>query len=162
MSRVYNFSAGPAALPAEVMQRARDEFLDVSGTGLSAMEMSHRSKAFMAITEQAEADLRELLSIPSNYKVLFLQGGATLQFSMVPLNLLHGKKKADYFRTGHWSAKSVEEARRFCTVNLAVDTEADKYTCVPAAGEWKLDPDAAYVHYTPNETIHGVEFHEVP
>lgn len=161
MSRVHNFSAGPAALPADVMQRAKDEFLDVNGTRLSAMEMSHRSKAFMAIAEQAESDLRELLAIPSNYKVLFLQGGATLQFGMVPLNLLGDKKRADYFRTGHWSAKAVEDAKRICNVNLAVDT-SDNYRNIPDASRWKLDSGAAYVHYTPNETIHGVEFHEVP
>ncbi len=162
MSQVFNFSAGPAALPADVMRQAQEEFRDVNGSGLSAMEMSHRSKAFMAIAEQAESDLRELLSIPSNYKVLFLQGGATLQYDMVPLNLLRDKKRADYFRTGHWSAKAVEEARRFCDVNLAVDTKASNYSWLPEAGEWKLDPDAAYVHYTPNETIHGVEFHAIP
>lgn len=161
MSRVYNFSAGPAALPAAVMQRAKDEFLNVNGTQLSAMEMSHRSKAFMAIAEQAEADLRDLLDIPSNYKALFLQGGATLQFGMVPLNLLNNKKSADYFRTGHWSAKAVEDAKRICNVNLAVDT-SDKYQNIPDVSQWRLDPDAAYVHYTPNETIHGVEFHEIP
>ncbi|HEX7047187.1 MAG TPA: 3-phosphoserine/phosphohydroxythreonine transaminase [Gammaproteobacteria bacterium] len=162
MSEIYNFSAGPAALPADVMQRAKEEFLDVNGSGLSAMEMSHRSKAFLTIAERAEADLRELLSIPSNYKVLFLQGGATLQYDMVPLNLLREKKRADYFRTGHWSAKAVEEAKRFCTINLAVDTEAEKYSCLPDSTQWKLDSNAAYVHYTPNETIHGVEFHEIP
>lgn len=166
MSRVYNFSAGPAALPAAVMERAQDEFLDANGTQLSAMEMSHRSKAYVAIAEQAEADLRDLLAIPSNYKVLFLQGGATLQFGMVPLNLLgpasvEHKKSADYFRTGHWSAKAVEDAMRICNVNLAVDT-ADKYQGIPDVSKWQLDPDAAYVHYTPNETIHGVEFHEIP
>jgi len=161
MAPVYNFSAGPAALPADVMRQAKDEFLDVNGTGLSAMEMSHRSKAFMAIAGQAESDLRELLSIPSNYKVLFLQGGATLQFGMVPLNLLGDKKGADYFRTGHWSAKAVEDAKRICNVNLAADT-ADSYQSLPDASQWRLDPDAAYVHYTPNETIHGVEFHDIP
>ncbi len=162
MSRVYNFSAGPAALPEAVMHRARDEFLDVNASGLSAMEMSHRSRDFIAIAAQAEADLRQLLSIPSNYKVLFLQGGATLQFAMIPLNLLHGRERADYFRTGHWSAKAVEEARRFCTVNLVVDTQAENFTSIPDASSWQLDADAAYVHYTPNETIHGVEFHDVP
>src|SRR5690606_20375783 len=162
MSQVYNFSAGPAALPREVMQRAREEFLNVNGTGLAALEMSHRSKAFIAIAEQAEADLRELMRIPATYKVLFLQGGATLQFGMVPLNLLQGRNKADYFLTGHWSAKAVEDARRLCDVNLAVNTSANGFTRLPPADEWKLDAEAAYVHYTPNETIHGVEFHEVP
>lgn len=159
---IYNFSAGPAALPAAVMERAKAEFLDVNGTRLSAMEMSHRSKAFVAIAEQAEADLRELLNVPSNYKVLFLQGGATLQFGMVPINLLREKQCADYFRTGHWSAKAVDDARRICDVNLAVDTSAGAYRSIPDASEWQLDPNAAYVHYTPNETIHGVEFHDIP
>lgn len=162
MSQVYNFSAGPAALPAAVMERARAEFLDVNGTLLSAMEISHRSKAFIAIAEQAEADLRELLGIPSSYHVLFLQGGATLQFGMVPLNLLGDKSGADYFLTGHWSAKAVDDARRLCHVNLAVDTSGDQYRSIPDVSEWRLDPDAAYVHYTPNETIHGVEFHQIP
>lgn len=162
MSRVYNFSAGPAALPAEVMRRAQAEFRDCNGTGMSAMEMSHRSKAFIAIAEQAEADLRELLVIPANYKVLFLQGGATMQFGAIPLNLLRGKNTADYFRTGAWSEKAVKEAQRFCAVNLAVDTQAGNYTDIPDASEWKFSKDAAYVHYTPNETIHGVEFHDVP
>src|SRR5690606_28140741 len=148
MSRVYNFSAGPAALPHEVMQRAREEFLDVDSTGMSAMEMSHRSKAFLAIAARAEADLRELLNIPSNYKVLFLQGGATLQFAMVPLNLLRGARRADYFRTGHWSAKAVDEARRFCEVNLVADTAAENYTAIPPAAQWRFNTDAAYVHYT--------------
>ena len=162
MSRVYNFSAGPAALPVEVMQRAREEFLDLRGSGMSAMEMSHRSKAFTAIAEQAEADLRELLAIPPEYRVLFLQGGATLQFGMVPLNLLGGKTDADYFRTGHWSAKAVEDASRICKVHLAADTKNDGYRSIPDPSAWQLDPDAAYMHYTPNETIHGVEFHDVP
>ncbi|HLU61121.1 MAG TPA: 3-phosphoserine/phosphohydroxythreonine transaminase [Gammaproteobacteria bacterium] len=162
MGHVYNFSAGPAALPREVMQRAREEFLDVNGTGLAALEMSHRSKSFIAIAEQAEADLRELMNIPANYKVLFLQGGATMQFGMIPLNLLQGKNKADYFLTGHWSARAVDDARRLCEVNLAVDASDNGFTRLPPSGEWRLDGDAAYVHYTPNETIHGLEFHEIP
>ncbi len=161
MNRVFNFSAGPAALPTEVMVEARDEFLDAGGSGMSVMEMSHRSKRFMAIAEQAEADLRELMDIPSSYRVLFLQGGATTQFAMVPLNLLHGRKKADYLLTGYWGAKAVKEARRLCAVNLALDT-GPEFTSIPDPSTWKLDPDAAFVHYTPNETIGGVEFSFVP
>ncbi len=162
MSRIYNFSAGPAVLPEDVLQQARDEMLDWNGSGMSVMEMSHRGKEFMSIAERAEADLRELLAIPANYKVLFLQGGASSQFSMVPLNLLRGKKSADYINTGMWSKKAIDEAKRFCAVNVAASSEASKFTSIPARGEWKLDGDAAYVHYTPNETIGGVEFHWVP
>src|SRR3569832_2665056 len=162
MSRVYNFSAGPAMLPEEVLKQARDEMLDWNGSGMSVMEMSHRGKEFMSIAEHAEADLRELLAIPSNYKVLFLQGGASSQFAMVPLNLLRGKKSADYVNTGMWSKKAFDEAKRFCAVNVAASSEASKFTSVPAQTEWKLSGDAAYVHYTPNETIGGVEFHWVP
>jgi len=162
MARIYNFSAGPAVLPEEVLSQARDEMLDWRGSGMSVMEMSHRGKEFMSIAEQAEADLRELLAIPSNYKVLFLQGGASSQFAMVPLNLLRGKKSADYVNTGMWSKKAIDEAKRFCAVNVAASSEASKFTSVPAQTEWKLSGDAAYVHYTPNETIGGVEFHWVP
>ena len=162
MPRIYNFSAGPAMLPEEVLGQARDEMLDWNGSGMSVMEMSHRGKEFMGIAERAEADLRELLAIPANYKVLFLQGGASSQFAMVPLNLLRSKKTADYVNTGMWSKKAIDEAKRFCTVNVAASSEADKFTSVPAQREWRLDPNAAYVHYTPNETIGGVEFHWVP
>lgn len=162
MSRIYNFSAGPAVLPEDVLRQARDEMLDWNGSGMSVMEMSHRGKEFVSIAERAEADLRELLAIPANYKVLFLQGGASSQFSMVPLNLLRGKKSADYINTGMWSKKAIDEAKRFCAVNVAASSEASKFTSIPARGEWKLDGDAAYVHYTPNETIGGVEFHWVP
>jgi len=162
MSRVYNFSAGPAMLPEEVLKQARDEMLDWNGSGMSVMEMSHRGKEFMSIAEHAEADLRELLAIPSNYKVLFLQGGASSQFAMVPLNLLRGKKSADYVNTGMWSKKAIDEAKRFCTVNVAASSETSKFTSVPAQADWKLSADAAYVHYTPNETIGGVEFHWIP
>ncbi|MEK7322906.1 MAG: 3-phosphoserine/phosphohydroxythreonine transaminase [Pseudomonadota bacterium] len=162
MSRIYNFSAGPAVLPEEVLNQARDEMLDWNGSGMSVMEMSHRGKEFMSIAERAEADLRELLAIPANYKVLFLQGGASSQFAMVPLNLLRGKTSADYVNTGMWSKKAIDEAKRFCTVNVAASSEADKFTSVPARSEWKLGSNAAYVHYTPNETIGGVEFHWVP
>ncbi|MBI3562297.1 MAG: 3-phosphoserine/phosphohydroxythreonine transaminase [Gammaproteobacteria bacterium] len=162
MTRVFNFSAGPAVLPQSVLERARDEMLDWQGSGMSVMEMSHRDKDFISIATKAEADLRELMNISNDYAVLFLQGGATLQFSMIPMNLLRGKTKADYLQTGSWSVGAVKEAKRYCQVNLAVNTEASKFTTIPPRVEWKLDPQAAYVHYTPNETIHGVEFHTVP
>jgi phosphoserine aminotransferase len=129
---------------------------------MSVMEMSHRGKEFLSIAEQAEADLRELLAIPENYRVLFLQGGATSQFSMVPLNLLRGKQQADYINTGAWSKKAIAEAGRFCEVNVAASAEDSRFTTIPAVESWQLNPDAAYVHYTPNETIGGVEFHQVP
>ncbi|MFQ5487706.1 MAG: aminotransferase class V-fold PLP-dependent enzyme, partial [Gammaproteobacteria bacterium] len=132
MTRVYNFSAGPAMLPEEVLQQAREEMLDWRGSGMSVMEMSHRGKEFMSIAQQAESDLRELLAVPDNYKVLFLQGGASSQFAMVPLNLLGGKEKADYFRTGSWSKKAIAEAKRFCEVNVVADSERDgSFTRVP-------------------------------
>jgi phosphoserine aminotransferase len=162
MSRIYNFSAGPAMLPEEVLQQAREEMLEWHGSGMAVMEMSHRGKEFMSIAAQAEADLRELLAVPANYKVLFLQGGASSQFAMVPLNLLRGKTGADYINTGMWSKKAIDEAKRFCTVNVAASSETTKYTTIPARTQWKLNPDAAYVHYTPNETIGGVEFHWIP
>lgn len=162
MSRVFNFSAGPAILPTEVLERARDEMLDWNGTGMSVMEMSHRGKAYMSIAAKAEADLRELMSIPDNYKVLFLQGGASSQFAMVPINLLGDKTSADYILTGQWSKKAISEAKRYCKVNIVADTSDSKFTTVPAAQDLKFDPDAAYVHYTPNETIVGVEFPYIP
>ena len=162
MARVFNFSAGPAVLPEEVLERAREEMLDWNGSGMSVMEMSHRGKEFMSIAQQAEADLRELLAIPADYKVLFLQGGASSQFSMVPMNLLRGKSGADYVNTGEWSKKAIKEAKRYCNVNVAATAEASGFTGVPAQSTWKLDPNAAYVHYTPNETIGGVEFDFVP
>ncbi len=162
MSRVFNFSAGPAALPAEVLQQAQAEILDWNGSGMSVMEMSHRGKVYMSIAAKAEADLRELMDIPENYKVLFLQGGASSQFAMVPINLLNGKKSADYLLTGQWSKKAVAEAKRYCNVNLIADTTDSKFTTVPEASSLKFDPDAAYVHYTPNETIVGVEFDYIP
>ena len=162
MTRIYNFSAGPAVLPEEVLARARDELVDWRGKGMSVMEMSHRGKDFMSIAAQAEQDLRELMAIPANYKVLFLQGGASLQFSMIPLNLLGAKKTADYFNTGAWSQKAIAEAKRYCQVNVCASSEATRFSSVPPRSEWKLNPDAAYVHYTPNETIGGVEFAEIP
>ena len=162
MSRVFNFSAGPAALPTEVLEQAQAEMLDWNGSGMSVMEMSHRGKDYMSIAAKAEADLRELMSIPDNYKVLFAQGGASSQFAMVPINLLNGKKSADYLLTGQWSKKAVAEAKRYCDVNLVADTTDSKFTTVPDEAGLNFDPDAAYVHYTPNETIVGVEFDYVP
>ena len=162
MARIYNFSAGPAMLPEAVLQQAQEEMLDWQGSGMSVMEMSHRGKEFVSIAEQAEADLRELMSIPDNYKVLFLQGGASSQFAMVPMNLLRGKDSADYINTGSWSKKAIAEAKRYCKVNLAATTEESKFTRAPAQDELKLDSSAAFVHYTPNETIGGVEFPYVP
>jgi len=162
MSRVYNFSAGPAALPTDVLEQAQAEMLDWNGSGMSVMEMSHRGKDYMSIAAKAEADLRELMDIPANYKVLFLQGGASSQFAMVPINLLNGKKSADYLLTGQWSKKAVAEAKRYCNVNLVADTSDSNFTTVPAADSLKFDSDAAYVHYTPNETIVGVEFDYIP
>ncbi|HEY6095814.1 MAG TPA: 3-phosphoserine/phosphohydroxythreonine transaminase [Gallionellaceae bacterium] len=159
---IYNFSAGPAVLPQSVLQQAREELLDWHGSGMSVMEMSHRGKEFMGIAAQAEADLRELMRIPANYKVLFLQGGASLQFAMVPLNLLHGKESADYVNTGIWSKKAISEAKKYCTVNEAASSADQGFTYVPAQSAWQCSPDAAYVHYCPNETIGGVEFNWIP
>ena len=159
MSRIFNFSAGPAMLPAEVLARAGDEMLDWRGSGMGVMEMSHRGKEFIGIHAEAEKDLRELLAIPSNYKVLFLQGGATLQFAQIPMNLLHGKGKADYVVTGEWSKKAVKEASALCDVAIAATSEDRSFNYAPPQAVWKLRSDAAYVHYCSNETIGGVEFH---
>ena len=162
MSRVYNFSAGPAMLPEAVLQRAEKEFLDWNNSGMNVMEMSHRGKEFMSIATQAEADLRNVMNIPDNYKVLFLQGGATAQFTAIPMNLLRGKTSADYFNTGQWSKKAIAEAKRYCDVNIVASSEADNFATVPDKSTWNLNPDAAYVHYTANETIGGVEFDHIP
>ena len=162
MSRVFNFSAGPAALPEEVLALARDEMLDWHGSGMSVMEMSHRGKEFISIAAAAEADLRDLLRIPADYKVLFLQGGALAENAIVPMNLLRGKTTADYVNTGEWSKKSIKEAGKYCTVNIAASAEDRKFTCVPKQETWKLSPDAAYVHVCTNETIGGVEYHWTP
>src|SRR5512137_174839 len=137
MSRVFNFSAGPAALPAEVLEQLRDEMLDWHGQGMSVMEMSHRGKAFVGIAQQAEADLRELLAVPSNYKVLFLQGGATAQFAAIPLNLTGPDSVVDYVNTGAWSKKAIGEAKKYCKVNVVADAAASNYSHVPAQSEWK-------------------------
>ena len=160
MSRIFNFSAGPAMLPAEVLSRAGDEILDWHGSGMSVMEMSHRGKEFIGIAAEAEKDLRELLAIPASYKVLFLAGGATLQFAQVPLNLLAGKGKADYVATGEWSNKAIKEAKSFCDVHVAASSEDKKFTYAPK--KWDVRKDAAYVHFCSNETIGGVEYHTVP
>ena len=162
MARVYNFSAGPAVLPEEVLAQAAAEMLDWHGAGLSVMEMSHRGKEFIEIAATAERDFRELLKVPSNYKVLFLQGGATLHFGAIPMNLLGGKKAADYIHTGEWSKKAIKEANRFCEVNVAASSEDRNFTYAPEQSGWRLDPKSAYVHYTSNETIGGVEFHWIP
>jgi phosphoserine aminotransferase len=160
MSRIFNFSAGPAVLPEEVLSRAGDEMLDWRGTGMCVMEMSHRGKEFMSIAAEAEKDLRELLAVPANYKVLFLQGGATLQFAQIPMNLLAGKGKADYVATGEWSKKAIKEAQAYCDVHVAASSEDKAFTYAPK--DWKVRPDTAYVHYCSNETIGGVEYHDVP
>ena len=157
MDRVFNFSAGPAALPLEVLQQAQTELVNWHGSGMSVMEMSHRGKEYMSIQADAEADLRELMGIPSNYKVLFLQGGASLQFAMVPMNLLRGKASADYLNTGEWSKKAIKEARKYGAVNVIASSEDKNFSYAPAQSAWKLDPNAAYVHITQNETIGGVE-----
>jgi len=159
---IYNFSAGPAVLPKEVLLQAQAELPDWHGSGMSVMEMSHRGKEYMGIQAQAEADLRELMSIPKNYKVLFLQGGGHLLFSMIPLNLLCGKASADYVNTGEWSKKAMGEAKKFGKVNEVASNADRNFTYVPSFETWKRDPDAAYLHYTTNETIGGVEFGWVP
>ena len=159
--RVYNFSAGPAALPLPVLEQARDELLEWQG-GASVMELSHRSRAFIAVAERAEADLRDLLAIPPNYRVLFMQGGATAQFALVPMNLAAPGAAAGYVNTGHWSARAIQEARRYVSVSVAADQRASKYTTVPDARSLQPLPGSAYLHYTPNETIGGVEFPYVP
>jgi phosphoserine aminotransferase len=161
MARVFNFSPGPAVLPEEVLEQARAELLDWHGTGMSVMEMSHRGKAFISIAETAEADLRELLAVPKNYKVLFLQGGATGQFAGIPLNLTTPDDVVDYVNTGAWSKKAIGEAKHYAKVNVAADA-GEPYTSIPPVSKWKVSDNAAYLHYTPNETIGGVEFHFVP
>jgi phosphoserine aminotransferase len=160
--RVFNFAAGPAMLPLEVLERARDELTDWRGSGMSVMEVSHRSKAFIGLAEQLQARLRELIGIPDTYKVLFLQGGATAQFAGIPLNLATAESTADYVNTGSWSKKALGEAKRFLGVHVAADESATGYNSVPEQGALALTPGAAYVHYTPNETIGGVEFPYVP
>ncbi len=161
MARVWNFSAGPAALPTPVLERARAEMLEHGASGMSVMEMSHRSTEFVTLKREVERKLRAAAGIPESHRVLFLQGGASLQFAMVPLNLSAGRS-AMYAHTGHWGSKAIEEAKRIGRVSLCTDSKANKFTSVAPFAEWTLDPDAAYLHYTPNETIAGVEFHALP
>ncbi len=162
VKRVHNFNPGPSVLPVPVLEKAQAEMLDYSGSGMSVMELSHRSKEFESIIQTAEADLRDLLNIPANYKVLFLQGGASLQFAMLPMNLRPAGASADYIVTGSWSKTAWKEAAKLGATSLAFNGEADKFSRLPAAGEYTFDPDAAYVHFCHNETIHGVEFKSEP
>lgn len=162
MTRKYNFSAGPAMLPQEVLEQAQAAMLNWNGSGMSVMEMSHRSKEYQSIATEAETDLREIMAIPDSYKVLFLQGGATSQFSAIPLNLLRGKGSADYVNTGIWSKKAITEANRYCSVNTVSSTEDSQFTTVRPYESWDINPDAAYLHYVANETIAGVEFPFIP
>ncbi|MDO8419694.1 MAG: 3-phosphoserine/phosphohydroxythreonine transaminase [Rubrivivax sp.] len=162
MTRVFNFSAGPAALPETVLRQAAEEMLDWHGCGMSVMEMSHRGKEFMAIAAEAEALLRELLAVPAGYKVLFMQGGAIAENAIVPMNLLRGHAGADFIDTGEWSKKSIKEAKKYAKVNVAASAADSGYTTIPPRESWKLDPDAAYVHICSNETIGGVEYHFTP
>jgi phosphoserine aminotransferase len=162
MSRSYNFCAGPAALPEAVLEIARDDMLEWHGTGLSLMEMSHRSPEVVGVTTHAEQTLRDLLGISDDYAVLFLQGGASTQFAAVPLNLLGENGSADYVNTGQWSKKAIAEGKRFANVNVAASSEDTKFSTIPAQDSWQLGADAAYLHYTPNETIGGVEYFWTP
>ncbi len=162
MSRVYNFSAGPAAIPLEVLTQAQEELLDFRGTGMSVMEMSHRGKVFMEVAAEVEGDFRELLAIPANYKILFLQGGGKGEFSLVPMNLLRGKLTADYVNTGHWSAGAIKEAGKYCKVDVIASSGDKNFTYVPAQTGWRPNKDAAFRHICTNETIHGVEYFWTP
>jgi phosphoserine aminotransferase len=162
MRQIYNFSAGPGMLPEAVLKQAQAEMLDWQGSGMSVMEMSHRGDEFMSIAAAAEADLREILAIPANYKVLFLQGGASTQFAMIPQNLLGAKTSADYLDTGDWSIRAIDEMRKFGEVKVVASAKDSHYTTVPAFDTWQLNQQAAYLHITPNETIRGVEFSDLP
>ncbi|KPQ28334.1 MAG: phosphoserine transaminase [Marinobacter excellens HL-55] len=162
MSRAFNFCAGPATLPDAVLKQARDEMLDWRGTGMSVMEMSHRSDDFISIAETAEKDLRELAGVSDDYAVLFMQGGASSQFATIPLNLLGDKASADYVNTGIWSKKAISEAKRYGGVNVVASSEDSGFTTIPDQSVWDTRADAAYLHYTPNETIGGLEYDFVP
>jgi len=162
MTRAFNFCAGPAAMPDEVLRQAQEELLNWQGRGMSVMEISHRGSDFEQLAAEAEADLRELMAIPAHYKVLFLAGGARGQFAMLPLNLLGDNRQADYINSGFWGNYAIQEAHRYCDVNVAADGISSNYTEIPAYETWRLNPKAAYVHYTPNETINGLEFHWLP
>jgi len=162
MNSVYNFSAGPAALPSAVLERLKSDLPEFRDAKASVMEISHRGIDFMTLAKKAEQDLRDLMGIPDNYKVLFLQGGASQQLSMVPINLLRGKKIANYAKTGHWSEKAIREGSRYCDVNVCTDSTKSGFTDIEDFSSWKIDPDGAYLHYTPNETIAGLEFDYIP
>lgn len=162
MSRIFNFSAGPSALPEDVLKQAQSEMLDWHGSGMSVMEMSHRGKQFSSIAAELEADLRALINIPQNYQVLFLQGGASAQFSFIPQNLLGDKTKACYVKTGAWSEKAIKDAKPYGEIIVSASSEESNFTTIPDMTSWAIDNDAAYLHYTSNETIHGVEFNEIP
>ncbi|MEY3190161.1 MAG: hypothetical protein RIS10_278 [Pseudomonadota bacterium] len=162
MSKVYNFSAGPSVFPEEVLKQAQQELLDWQGTGMSVLEMSHRGKHFSVIAQELESDLRSLMNVPENYKVLFLQGGASAQFSFIPQNILNGKTKACYVNTGAWSEKAIKDARGYCNVLVSASSEDTNFTSIPDSSTWLFDEEAAYLHYTSNETIHGVEFQNSP
>lgn len=163
MDNVYNFSAGPAGLPKAVMEKAQAEFINWNGLGTSVMEISHRSKEFIKVAEEAEQDLRDLLNIPDNYKVLFCQGGARAQFAAVPLNLLGSAKKATYINAGYWAESAIKEAKKYCEVDVYdAKVEKDGKSAVADASEWKVDPESAYVHFCPNETIDGIEISDLP
>src|SRR5450759_1138104 len=160
--RIHNFNPGPAVLPLEVLQQAQAEMLDYRGTGMSVMEISHRSKEFEAIVAEAQGNLRDLLGIPANYKILFLQGGASLQFAMLPMNFRPAGASADYIVTGTWSKKAFKESQKLGTAKVAANMEAENFNHLPAQSDLKLDPKAAYLHFTSNETIHGVEYFTEP
>ena len=162
MSKIYNFSAGPSTLPEAVLKQAQAEMLDWEGSGVSVMEMSHRGAEFMSIAKDLHDDLRELMAIPDNYKILFLQGGATGQFSFIPANILDGKSKACYINTGAWSEKAIKSAKAYCDVIVSASSEDNNFSSIPDRASWNIDEEAAYLHYTPNETIHGVEFQTIP
>jgi phosphoserine aminotransferase len=160
--RVYNFSAGPSMMPLEVLETMQSEMVNYKKSGMSVMEMSHRSKEFVGIAKEAEKDLRDILDVPADYKVIFSQGGATLQFASIPLNMLGKKGKADYLVTGQWGEKAAKECNKYGTGQLACNTKGTKFTTIPSKEEWKLDPEAAYAHYCMNETVNGVEFDFTP
>ena len=162
MTQAYNFSAGPAMLPKPVLLKIQEELIEYQNSKASVMEISHRGVDFMEAAEKSEKDLRTLLKIPDHYKVLFLQGGASSQFSMVPINLLRGGTKANYANTGHWSGKAIAEAKRYCDVNVCTDSSGNNFTDIEDFQNWKVDEDASYLHYTPNETIAGLEFDYIP
>jgi len=162
MTQAYNFSAGPAMLPHSVLLKIQEELIEYENSKASVMEISHRGVDFMEAAEKSEKDLRELLKIPDHYKVLFLQGGASAQFSMVPINLLRGGSKANYANTGHWSIKAIAEAKRYCEVNVCSDSTENNFTNIDDFQNWDIDEAASYLHYTPNETIAGLEFEYIP